>query len=211
MVTTRLLLVSALFVSAPFAAFAASEATVGVKIAELRIKPDDAAFSRLKIPGGREVDVLGKSDDGRWIKVRTQIERGEDIIKLEGWLEASQLKGADPSSLSVASGGQTSSGSSSSSSSDGFGESSSSSDAWTAPSEPAASSNTEAWDAAPASTPSEPAADSSSDMGSWDLGDTNSSSSSSDTSSDPAPAEGGDTWDSGSGDSGSSSESTDGW
>ena len=105
MVTTRLLVLSALFVSAPFAAFAASGATVGVKIAELRIKPDDQAFSRLKIPGGREVTVLGKSDDGRWIKIRTQIERAEDIIKLEGWVEATQLKGADPSGLSVASGG----------------------------------------------------------------------------------------------------------
>src|SRR5687768_15728047 len=118
---TRSLLVLSLLVGAP--SFAASQATVGVKIAELRIKPDDGAFSRLKIPGGREVAVLGKSDDGRWIKVRTQIERGDDIIKLEGWLEVSQLKGADPSSLSVATGGESSGSSSSSSAA-------SSGDAW---------------------------------------------------------------------------------
>ena len=207
MVTSRLLLVSALFVSAPFAAFAASEATVGVKIAELRIKPDDQAFSRLKIPGGREVAVLGKSDDGRWIKVRTQIERGEDVIKLEGWLEATQLKGADASSLSVASGGSSSD--SSSSSDTGFGESSSSSEsAWggapAASSEPAASS-AEAWDSAPAEAPAE--SSSSDSMGSWDAPSDSGSS-------EPAPAsepKGGDEWesteDSGSSDSGSS----DGW
>lgn len=203
MVTSRLLLVTALFVSAPLAAFA--EATVGVKIAELRIKPDDQAFSRLKIPGGREVAVLGKSDDGRWIKVRTQIERGEDVIKLEGWLEATQLKGADPSSLSVASGGSTSG----SSSDSGFGESSSTSDSeWgdapAASSEPAAST-TEAWDAAPASTPTEAPAESSSDsMGSWDTPADSGSS-------EPAPSSGGDEWESTDDSSSSDSGSSDGW
>lgn len=213
---TRSLLVLSLLVGAP--AFAASQATVGVKIAELRIKPDDGAFSRLKIPGGREVAVLGKSDDGQWIKVRTQIERGEDVIKLEGWLQATQLKGADPSSLSVAQGGETSKGSSSSgagawgdssSSSDSFGDTSSSGDSWgdssasSAPASsgdswsdpaPAAAPTTEAWDAAPAT-----ASESSSSGDAW--GDSSNSSSDS-SSSDSA-------WDSGSEsspDAGSSSE-----
>lgn len=211
MVTTRLLVLSALFVAAPFAAFASGGATVGVKIAELRIKPDDQAFSRLKIPGGREVALLGKSDDGRWVKVRAELEKGEDIIKLEGWVEATQLKGGDIASLSVAGKAAPASGMTEESA---FGETTSpdSSSEWgeSPASAPAAASSTEAWDAAPAKE-SEPAAEPS--MGSWDLGDTNSSGSS-DSEAAPAPAEGGDSWestDSGSSDSGSSSESTDGW
>lgn len=208
MVTTRLLLVSvsALLLAAP--AFAASEATVGVKIAELRIKPDDQAFSRLKLPGGRPVALLGKSDDGRWVKVRTEIEKGEDVIKLEGWLEVAQLKNADVGGLSVASGGSTGS-----SSSSGFGESSapaSSGSEWGDTASTPAASSTESWDSTPAAAPAEPAADS---MGSWDLGSSDSGSSdsgSSEPAATPAPA-GGDEWESTDDSSSSSDSSVDGW
>ena len=133
-------------VLAPFAAEAAQQAEVTARIAELRIKPSDNAPSRLKIAGGREVDVVGKSDDGRWIKVKTSFEKGDYLVALEGWMESSQLRATDGSSLGSGAPAEASSsddmfGSGSSTSSDaGFGDDSGSGDPWAAES----SSGTEA-------------------------------------------------------------------
>lgn len=211
--TRRLLaLVAGLFAALPLAA-SASTAKVGVKIAELRIKPSESAFSRLKLGVGREIDVLGKSSDGAWLKVRAEVLRADEKIAFEGWLDASQVKGIDLASLSTVDGG-ASSGSSSggwgaaSSGNDFFGDggsasadssygtsSSSSSDGWG----DSSSSSSSSWgDSAPASdspwgdTSSSPSSDSSWDSGSssggsddgWGSSDTSSADSEWDTSGD---------------------------
>ncbi len=81
-------------VVASFAAVsnAAEVARVRSRTVELRALPTEGARSKLKLGPNRDVAVLGKSEDGQWLKIRTEWERGEDVITLEGWVVATQLK-----------------------------------------------------------------------------------------------------------------------
>ena len=42
------------------------------------------------------VDVLSKSDDGQWVKIRAEVLRGDEPVNFEGWVAAAHLgiKGA---------------------------------------------------------------------------------------------------------------------
>ena len=197
MVTTRLLLIaSALVAATPAVSFAAS-AKVAVRLAEMRVKPSESAFSRLRLGNGRDIDVIGKSNDGQWLKVRAEINRADELINLEGWVQASEVKGVDLASVSSVDGGSSSDSGWSATPAAAKSESA----GWDldapAATEPAASSSSDSdWDAPAAETEAAPAAEekpASDESFSW--GEDSSSSSSSSSSSD-------DGWDTG--DSGSS-------
>ena len=186
-------------VLAPFAANAAQQAEVTARIAELRIKPSDNAPSRLKLAGGREVDVVGKSDDGRWIKVKTSFEKGDYLVALEGWLESSQLRATDGAELGR--GAPSEAAGSGGDMFGGFGGSSGATTTDDSFGEDSGSSGADPW-AADSGSSSEASSD--------PFADTASSSSSS-SSEDPWASEGGSS-DSGSSDSGSEdSGSGDDW
>ncbi len=175
----RSLTLASLLALLPGSAFAGAE--IRAKIVDLRVQPSDNAKARLKLGAGREVAVLGKSDDGRWVKVSGSLERGEDTIKFEGWVMAAALDGDVPSASAAAS--------SSDSGEAEWGDEGS--DTGSPASEPAGEGS-DSWDFSEESTSeaaSAPAGDNS-----WDTGSSDSASSSDSSSSS------GDEWDSGSAD-----------
>lgn len=111
--------IASLFVLGTGAAHAET-AKVSSRIAELRVKPSGDARSKLKLGRNRSVDVLSKSDDGQWVKIRAEVQRGEDPVTFEGWIAAVDLgiKGASaPATSGSGDSGWGDEGSSSSSSS----------------------------------------------------------------------------------------------
>ena len=71
----------------------AADAQIRARITELRVNPAENAKAVVKLGKGREVSVLGKSGDGQWVKISTQLERADDLIKFEGWVDASAVTG----------------------------------------------------------------------------------------------------------------------
>lgn len=69
----------------------AETAKVSVRIADLRVKPSSDARSKLRLGKNRSVDVLSKSDDGQWVKIRAEVLRGEEPVRFEGWVAAAHL------------------------------------------------------------------------------------------------------------------------
>ena len=221
-------------VALPLPAFASS-ARVGARIADLRAEPSADAKSKAKLPSGRDVEVIGKSDDGQWVRVRTECPKANETIKFEGWLAVREVQGANLDGVAVAGSAKKSAPAANDAA---WGDSSekpaaaassgpawiddsgssrtataSSKDEWgndasssnSAPAKPAASSD-DAWGSSDSSAPaSAPAAAPASSDAGWGSSDSSSSSSS-------APA-GGDEWSSSGSDSSSSSSSSsgDGW
>src|SRR4051794_29227694 len=81
------------FVIAAAPARADQEAEVAVRVADLHVQPSASAKTKLRLGGGRSVSVLAKSDDGRWGKIKGEVEKGPDQIPFEGWVEATALRG----------------------------------------------------------------------------------------------------------------------
>lgn len=71
----------------------AADAQIRARITELRVNPAENAKAVVKLGKGREVSILGKSGDGQWVKISTQLERADDLIKFEGWVDASAVTG----------------------------------------------------------------------------------------------------------------------
>lgn len=150
MVTLRSLTVVSLFtVAVPGSAFAAS-AEIRARITDLRVQPSEQAKARLKLGVGREVSVLAKSDDGNWVKVAGSLERGEDVIRFEGWIMAGALDGDVEVAASSSGGGEA-----------GWGDGGSDAGSFDAP---AASSSSGDWDFSEDTASSS----SSSEANSWD-------------------------------------------
>lgn len=178
----------------------AADAQIRARITELRVNPAENAKAVVKLGKGREVSVLGKSGDGQWVKISTQLERADDLIKFEGWVDASAVTGDAIASAPTAKSNAKSNAKAE--------PASSNADLSWVTEEPAASAASDvaagdnSWDNTPAPAAKPAASASSSD--SWG----------SDTST-PAPAassSAGEDWGTDSSSSGSSSSgSTDGW
>lgn len=137
----------------------AETAKVSSKIAELRVKPSGDARTKLKLGRNRTVDVLSKSDDGQWVKIRAEIQRGEDPVTFEGWIAAVDLgiKGAT-APASSGSGSESGWGDEDSSASGSSDVASASDLDWATETPAAEPAPVESWET-PAETESAPAAD----------------------------------------------------
>ena len=172
-------LISVLTVLAPAVALAAEDAQVSVRIAELRVNPSSEARTRLKIGSGRNVSVLGKSSDGQWVQIRTEVDRGGDSVKFEGWVFASCLRtkngpmgsGSEPKAVFEEAEDVTSDDSSDADSSSGDADWNSTGSSESEGSSDVASSQP-AWESTPAEPPAQPeSTDEPADSGSssdWD-------------------------------------------
>lgn len=78
----------------------AEQATVRSRTADLRAEPSSMGKAKVKLGAGREVSVVGKSNDGEWLRVKAEITHADETIKFEGWLAAADL-GMSGSSASV--------------------------------------------------------------------------------------------------------------
>jgi hypothetical protein len=120
--TLSALAVAGLVVSASVPALA-DGAQISAKIAELKVTPDDNAKTIIRLGKGREVAVLAKSDDGNWVHISGKLERAEDMIAFEGWVDAADLRSSSGRSMTSAtpSKSKKSTATAKASSDDGFG------------------------------------------------------------------------------------------
>jgi len=71
----------------------ADEMQIRGRIAHLRVQPSSDARIKVKLGGGRSVAVLGQSEDGQWIHVKVEVEKGPDTIPFDGWLALAEVRG----------------------------------------------------------------------------------------------------------------------
>lgn len=75
--------------SAPAAAFA-EEASVRETTAHMRKSPNIAALDIVWLGEDNQVSIL--ETDENWVRVRISIQKGVDLIQIEGWLPEDQLR-----------------------------------------------------------------------------------------------------------------------
>ncbi len=65
---------------------AAEKAIVNTVEADLRIDPTEKSKSKIKLQIGTMVEVTDHDPEGKWVRVKAEIPRGEETMTFEGWL-----------------------------------------------------------------------------------------------------------------------------
>src|SRR5689334_2251162 len=92
---TRIVAASFLTLSILAPSIASAEPETGLVSADsvqVRVDPNPKAKSPWRISHGRLVSVLDHTPDGKWVKIKGEYPKGDDIVKFEGWLETKYVR-----------------------------------------------------------------------------------------------------------------------